>query len=303
MNQKQNLDVYQIITDRIIQQLERGTVPWKKPWTEAGHPQNLVTKRHYTGVNTWLLASAGYSQNYFLTFNQLQELGGSVRKGEKGHLVVFWKRMQSEETHEREGALVTRKSMLRYYYVFNVAQCDGLPEIVGTPAPVHAVSSLNACEAVVEAMPQRPKIKHGSQQACYDPHNDEVSMPKQGSFSSLEAYYCTLFHELVHSTGHGCRLRRKGITEPTAFGTPAYSMEELIAEIGACYLNSVAGIADREFENSVSYISGWLKALKSDKRLIVIASSQAQRATDFILNVQYGKREGEEDVLEQAETQ
>jgi antirestriction protein ArdC len=302
MNQKQHLDVYQIITDRIIEQLERNIVPWKKPWTEAGHPQNLVTRRHYTGINAWLLGSTGYTQNYFLTFNQLQERGGNVRKGEKGHLVVFWKRMQSEETHEREGTMVTRKSMLRYYYVFNIAQCDGLPEIVDTPSPMHSVSPLNTCEAIIEVMPQCPAIKHGKQQAYYDPLKDQINMPKQGSFSSIEAYYCTLFHELVHSTGHGCRLRRKGITEPTEFGTPAYSMEELIAEIGACYLNSVAGIIDREFENSVSYINDWLKALKNNKRLIVIASGQAQRATDFILNVQYGKREDEE-VLEQAETQ
>ena len=302
MNKNQHFDVYQAITDRIIEQLERGTVPWKKPWTGAGHPQNLVTRRHYTGINAWLLASAGYSQNYFLTFNQLQERGGSVRRGEKGHLLVFWKRMQQEESHEREGTLVTRRSLLRYYYVFNVAQCDGLPEITGTPEPAHAVSPLNTCEAIVEGMPRCPKIRHGRQQACYDPLNDQISMPRQGSFSSLEAYYCTLFHELVHSTGHGSRLRRKGIAEPTEFGTPAYSMEELIAEIGACYLNSVAGIMDREFENSAAYIGDWLKALKGDKRLIVTASGQAQRATDFILNVQSNRQESQR-LPEQAETQ
>lgn len=302
MNRNNNFDVYQAVTDRIIQQLEQGTVPWKKPWTVAGHPQNLVTKRHYTGINAWMLGSAGYAQNYFLTFNQLQERGGSVRKGERGHLAVFWKRMQSEEEHGKEGTVVTRKSVLRYYYVFNVAQCDGLPEIVDTPSPMHSVSPLNTCEAIIEAMPQCPTIKHGKQQAYYDPLKDQINMPKQGNFSSIGAYYCTLFHELVHSTGHSCRLRRKGITEPTEFGTQAYSMEELIAEIGACYLNSVAGMIDREFENSAAYISDWLKALKSDKRLIVIASGHAQRATDFILNVQHAKREDEE-VSEQTETQ
>ncbi|MFB9841103.1 ArdC family protein [Mucilaginibacter ginsenosidivorans] len=281
-NQTPSIDVYQIITNRIIEQLAQQVIPWRKPWTEAGHPQNLISKRPYTGINTWLLASMGYPQNYFLTWKQIHELGASVKKGEKGHIVIFWKYLE-EQQHEGQGEPRT-KALLRYYYVFNIAQCDNLPEVLTIPFDQYDIGRIGACDEIIERMPNCPSIKHVKQKAYYDPGKDVINMPKQGSFSTPESYYCTLFHELIHSTGHQSRLNRKGITEEANYASIPYSMEELIAEIGACYLNSVAGIIDKEFDNSVAYIKGWIEALRNDKRLIIFASGQAQRGVDYILN-------------------
>lgn len=294
----QPIDVYQTVTDRIISQLEQHVIPWRKPWTQAGPPQNLVTKRYYTGINSWLLASLGYAQNYFLTFNQIQELGARVKAGEKAHIAAYFKRLETIESYEREGTMLTKRLLLRYYYVFNIAQCDGLPEILDTPLPQHSVSLINGCEEIIERMPNCPPIKHNKQAAFYDADKDCINMPKQASFSSLNAYYSTLFHELVHSTGHASRLGRIGITASTTKDSPAYCTEELIAEIGACYLSSLVGIEDGEFDNSVAYINHWLEALRNDKRLILFASGQAQKAIDFILNGWQKPQEGEMQVLE-----
>ena len=294
------IDVYQIITDRIIAQLEQQVVPWRKPWTEAGHPQNLLTKRLYTGMNTWLLGSLGYSQNYFLTWKQLKAVGGSVIKGEKGHIVIFWKKLPAERS-EPDAEQQKPKFLLRYFYVFNIAQCDHLPEVFTIPYPPNTINQIGACDEVIERMPNCPVIKHGKQTAYYDPLTDYINLPKQGSFDSAESYYGTLFHELIHSTGHQSRLNRKEIVEPSKYGSEPYSIEELTAEIGACYLNSVAGIVGKEFDNSVAYIKGWIDQLRNDKRMLVYASGQAQRATDYILNVQPYQRA--EDVQAEQELQ
>ncbi len=296
------IDVYQIITDRIIAQLEQQVVPWRKPWTEAGHPQNLLTKRLYTGMNTWLLGSLGYSQNYFLTWKQLKAVGGSVIKGEKGHLVIFWKKLQNEQTVP-DAEQQKPKFLLRYFYVFNIAQCDHLPEVFSIPYPPHTINQIGACDEVIERMTNCPVIKHGKQAPYYDPLMDYINLPRQGSFDSAESYYGTLFHELIHSTGHQSRLNRKEIVEPNKYGSDPYSIEELTAEIGACYLNSVTGISGKEFDNSVAYIKGWIDQLRNDKRMLVYASGQAQRATDYILNVQPYQRAEDVQAEQVLETQ
>ncbi|GAB3910078.1 ArdC family protein [Mucilaginibacter boryungensis] len=288
METQPHIDVYRIVTDSIIAQLEKHIVPWQKSWVESGHPQNLVTKRNYTGINTWMLAAAGYSQNYFLTWNQLKDLGGSVKKGEKGHVVIFWKYV---ETHNDDNPQERKpKPVLRYYYVFNIAQCDGLPEVPATPFSPHDFSQISACEEIIARMPLCPAVKHTKQQPYYDPVKDCINMPKPGTFVSSEAYYGTLFHELMHSTGHASRLARKGIMEPAEYGSDPYSLEELVAEIGACYLSSVAGIINEELENSVAYINGWLKKLRNDKRFVILASGLAQRAADYILNMNSSRK-------------
>ena len=300
--QNQQLDVYSIITNRIIEQLEKQIIPWRKPWTDGGHPQNLFTKRPYTGMNTWLLGSLGYQQNYFLTWKQLKAVGASVKKGEKGTMIVFWKRVQQEQSKDSTEAPLV-KSILRYYYVFNIAQIDDLPEVITIPFPPDAVSSISSCDEIIERMPNCPVIKHSKQKAYYDPAKDYINMPKQGSFESITSYYGTLFHELVHSTGHQSRLHRKEIVEPHKFGSTQYSIEELTAEIGACYLNSITGIVNKEFDNSVAYIKGWIEQLHNDKRLIVSASGQAQKATDYILNIQSYQKSEEHLVEQEAEAQ
>jgi antirestriction protein ArdC len=246
-----------------------------------------------------LLGSQGYAQNYFLTWNQIKMVGASVKKGERGTMVVFWKRLPQNSNRQEQEDLP--KSVLRYYFVFNLAQIDDIPDVINIPDMPAPMSQISTCDEIIERMPNCPVIKHGKQQAYYDPSKDYINMPKQGTFRSTESYYCTLFHELVHSTGHTSRLNRKEVIEPQLFGSHLYSIEELTAEIGACYLNSIAGIVYKEFDNNVAYIQNWIKALENDERLIIYASGQAQKATDFILNVPF-KAKIEEVQIEQTET-
>ncbi len=282
-NRGKSTDVYQLITDRIVAQLEKGQVPWRKSWSEAGLPQNLITKKPYRGLNVWLLASLGYTQNYFLTFKQAKQLGGSVIKGEKSCPVVFWKWVEYEDKESEE---VKKVPFLRYYSVFNVEQCEGIPEDKIPKIETNQNNPIQACEQIVQNMPQRPPIKHQEQRAFYSPPIDFVNMPKMETFIDSESYYATLFHELVHSTGHENRLNRPEVTDFTFFGSHEYSKEELTAEIGACYLTNHAGIGEKHFDNNIAYIQGWLNKLRNDKKFIVYASARAQNATDFILNKQ-----------------
>lgn len=304
--QQGGTDVYQIITNRIIEQLAQKVVPWRKPWTDAGYPQNLITKLHYRGINTWLLASLGYSQNYFLTLRQAEAVGATVKKGERGHMVTFWKRQEKQHNSnadQQEGSRKNHPAVLRYYLVFNIEQCENIPETLEIPLSESTHSPIALCDEIVTRMPQCPAIIHGKTDACYNPGTDKIHMPKQSSFTSSESYYCTLFHELIHSTGHQSRLNRAEITDPTKFGSEKYSIEELTAEIGACYLNSAAGIIDKEFDQNVAYIKSWIEALRNDKRIIIYASARAQKAADFILNAPAKQEPSEILAEEQLEAQ
>lgn len=279
-------DVYQIITERVIAQLEQGTVPWHKPWSDAGMPLNLITKRPYRGINAFLLGAHGYERNLFLTYKQINDIGGKVKRDEKGHFVVFWKYPEKtedgEEAHTDEP--LSRKAILRYYVVYNIAQCNGIPERYLPELEQRDIKPIVACEQVVEQMPEKPAIQHKEQKAYYDPLRDIVNMPKMKSFENIESYYATLFHELVHSTGHSKRLARKGLIEMSEFGSEPYSEEELVAEMGTCFLLSHCSIS-QQFEQSAAYIQGWLKRLKNDRRFLFSAARQAQLASDYILNV------------------
>ena len=277
-------DVYALVTSRIIEQLEHDVVPWQKPWTNAGLPQNLLTHRPYRGINVWLLASLDYQINYFLTWKQLRSIGGSVQKGEKAHLVVFWKTPEQKEQATDEEK---PKPVLRYYWVFNIEQCSGVPEHLIFPMTKPS-QPLEVCETIIQKMPRRPDIRHKQPEAFYRPEEDYINMPKLKTFVNSESYYATLFHELIHSTGHTSRLDRKELSQMAEFGSELYSIKELTAEIGSCFLSSHAGI-ENTFTNSVSYINGWLQKLRNDKRFIVYGSTQAQKAVDFILNI--GKTE------------
>lgn len=287
-------DVYGLITQKIIEQLDKGTVPWRKPWSEAGLPQNIISGKHYSGINMMLLAMAGYENNHFITFKQLKEIGGKVKKGEKAHMVVFWSLLEGSQTETSETASEKepqKKAILRYYYVFNVAQCDNIPEKY-RPA-IREVRNIPAYDSIIKGMPQCPLIKHKEQRAYYNVKEDFVNMPKRKSFADDESYYSTLFHELVHSTGHENRLNRQTLTEMAEFGGETYSQEELIAEIGTCYLMSHAG-SDSQFQQSTAYIQGWLNKLRNDKRFIFTAAKASQKAVDFILNIQKTQGESEE---------
>lgn len=292
------LDVYAMITNRFIELLEAGTIPWKQPWTSAGVPMNLISKRPYRGINLWLLLSLQYERNLFLTWDQLKKIGGSVNQGEHGHIVVFWKSIKKvpEELDEKGDPKTT--SMLRYYKVFNVSQCRDIPQGMVEPLVEVEHDVLTDCEAIITSMPTCPPIKHKEQKAFYHVELDYINMPKKKSFSSSESYYGTLFHELVHSTGHEKRLGRKTVTEMNEFGSEPYSIEELIAEIGSAFLCSSAGILEQEIEHSAAYLAGWLEKLRNDKRFIMQASGQAQRAADYIMNVSFTKEEQTEVVDE-----
>lgn len=277
------MNAYDIITGRIIALLEQGTVPWHKPWTATtGIPQNLITKKPYRGINVFLLMSMRYASPFWLTFHQTSLLGGSVRKGEKSCPVVFWKPLTVKDDQSAEERKIP---LLRLYHVFNLAQCDGLsfappPELF---APVGSKP-----DEIVSAMPNRPVIKHGMSYAFYSPTADEVGMPNRDCFDSDAGFYATLFHELVHSTGHASRLRRSTLMENTGFGSAPYSREELIAELGSAFLCGHAGIGNRTIESSAAYLDGWLNKMKSDRTLIVQAAAQAQKAADYIISKTVG---------------
>jgi antirestriction protein ArdC len=301
----QKIDVYQIVTDQVIQHLEKGTIPWRQPWTEAGAPQNLLSGRSYRGINLWLLLACSYPHNLFLTWDQIKGLGGSVKRGEHGHIVVFWKMVPKEGirmVHEKEKYI----PILRYYKVFNIDQCTDLPERLlskestALVADAGTETDLITYEHLYQNMPQCPEIKHKQQKAFYDPLNDYINMPRKKSFTTPGSYYATLFHELVHSTGHEKRLGRPSLTAMAEFGSEPYSIEELIAEMGAAYLCSFAGILPLQIENSAAYIGGWLQKLRNDKKFIISSSVYAQRAADYILNYK-ASEEIEKEVLEQPE--
>ena len=298
MTTETKIDVYQIVTDRIIELLEKGTVPWQQPWRSGMLPMNLLSKRSYKGINVWLLASLNYEINAWLTFEQLKQLGGSVLRGEHGTIICFWKTIKKgDDLEEEENTAKKPHSILKYYKVFNVAQCTGIPEEMIPKIEVSEHEPILECEAIITGMPNCPPIKFKEQRAYYNPDADYINMPKKKSFLSTELYYSTLFHEMIHSTGHSSRLSRKTLTEMNEFGGEAYSKEELVAEIGSCYLSNFAGILQKNICDSTAYIDGWLKQLKNDKRFIVFAASQAQRAADYILNIA-PEEKGEADVVQ-----
>lgn len=280
-NSTNKFNVYQMVTDMIIEKLEKGVVPWQKPWTDAGLPRNAISKRPYAGINLWVLASTGFSKNLFLTFQQVKELDASVKKGSKSTPVVFWKKDEKKDPETEE---TKKKYLLRYYSVFNVEQCEGLPKhLIELKEEKQEISPIKECELIVNSMQDAPEIAHRGSQAFYTPEVDIITMPVKKSFKDGKSYYGTLFHELVHSTGHQKRLSRKEIMEPVHFGTESYAIEELVAEMGACFLKSLTGIG-QEMGNNAAYIQNWLERLKNDTRMVVFAGSRAQQAVDYILN-------------------
>jgi antirestriction protein ArdC len=227
-----------------------------------------------------MLHAMSYEWPFWLTFKQAKEMGGNVRRGEHACPVVFWKWLDADDASEPTGK--RRVPMLRYYSVFNVAQCDGVTAqaIEGTDREHNPIET---AEQIVAAMPQRPVIRHGLDRAFYSPAADSVGMPSPERFETRENCYNVLFHELTHSTGHESRRNRKGVSgvsgERAAFGTQSYSKEEL----GDAFLCGRARIMERTIENSAAYARSWLERLKDDARLVVQAAAQAQKAAVFIL--------------------
>jgi antirestriction protein ArdC len=287
-------DVYAIITNSVIEQLENCVIPWRMPWAEGGFPQNLFTKRYYTSINIWLLGSRGYNQNYFLTWKQLKAVGASVKKGEKGVMVVYLKHLQNENNADQQA-----KTVLRYYFVFNIAQIDHLPEILTIPYPPDTINPMSNCDEIVELMPNSPNIKTGKGVAKYDVAHDVIIIPKEDTFASRASYYFELFKQLVHSTGHSSRLNRREIVHGGNPTIDDLTVEELTVEIGASYLCAVSHtpiVKEKELN-----IKLWAEAMKKDSRLLMYATDQAIKAADYILNAKV--KEVRESMAEQLETQ
>jgi antirestriction protein ArdC len=279
------MKVYEIITNKIIEQLDNGCIPWNCPW-DVHMPMNLVSKKEYRGVNILLLSFTGFKSPYFLTYKQAEMLGGNVVKGQKGFPVVYWNTTKIKKEEEEEKAV----PFLLYHTVFNVEQCNNIP----VPETVRVETlPIENCEAVITGMPNKTEVVHGGDRACYSISKDMIYMPHRNNFHSIEQYYGTLFHEEVHATGHATRLNRKSISKPNGFGGEDYSKEELIAEIGASFLCAETGISSHTIENQTNYIGNWLKRLRDDKRLIVVAACHAQKAVDYILNRNQGEERHE----------
>lgn len=277
--------VYEVVTARILEELEKGVIPWRRPW-KAELPVNLVSGKRYRGLNVFLLGSQGYGSRYWLTFNQAAKLGGHIRKGEHSSLVTFWQIGEEKVIRQADGT--ERKSkpfLLRYYNVFNVEQTEGIADQLGLNGASPRVADLAQCEVIVVGMPNAPKYEQ-SDRAWYRPSTDTVGMPARPLFDSAEEYYSTLYHELVHSTGHTSRIGREGIEQLNTFVSESYSREELIAEMGAAILCGVTGIAPKTLGNSASYLQSWISRLRGDSRLLISAASAAQKAADYILGKQ-----------------
>lgn len=266
--------VYEIVTNQIIEKLESGVIPWQKPWVNGG-AVNWKTQKPYRGINTFLLEDGEYA-----TFKQIKEAKGHIKKGEQSHIVVFWKWIEKEDGNN--DGKKTRIPFLRYYRVFEInTQVEGLKSKRKEQQFEH--EPIVECEKVVKGYHNSPTIAWQSGRAYYRPDDDFISVPPLKDFREKEEYYSTLFHEMIHSTGHESRLNRKGIEQVAMFGSETYSKEELLAEMGASMLCGVTGISNRTIDNSAAYIKSWLRALKDDKTMVVKAAGQAQKAADYIL--------------------
>lgn len=322
-------DAYNVVTQKIIDALGAGHIPWSKPWRSVNGemPTSLQTGKPYRGINVWTLSIEsmlkGYASPYWATFKQAKERAveaaraegreiveksgrkggkyyveivdgveslfkGGVRKGEQGTEVVLWKPVRKSEQDANGDETTKQYLILRYYTVFNAEQCDGIEGSLPEVEPLPERTPIEAAEQIVSGFIGRPTIKHGGNSAHYVPLLDYVQMPERGQFTDSEGYYATLFHELAHSTGHSSRLNRPGIEAVAPFGSEDYSKEELVAEMAAAFLNGEAGL-EIEIERSAGYIQHWLKVLKDDRRLLISAAAQAQKAADLILAIEPAK--------------
>ena len=274
------MNVYEVLTEKVIQSLESGEVPWRKPWSSA-LPCNLLSQKPYRGFNVFMLATQGYESKYWLTLNQANKLGGKIKGGSKSSLVTFWN-VGQEKLNAKTGKL-QKPFLLRYYRVFNLTQTEGidLPRATFERNKRNEFEAIEAAESLAESMPNPPQFEQ-SDAAWYRPSSDTVGLPARSFFHSPAEYHATLFHELTHSTGHASRLHRESFDNPTQFGSESYSKEELIAEMGSAFLCGLSGIERETLPNSAAYLQNWIKRLRGDSKLILSAASQAQKAADLI---------------------
>jgi antirestriction protein ArdC len=274
--------VYRIVTEKILAQLEQGVAPWRKPWRAATAFPRSINGHRYRGINVFLLATQGYTSPYWLSRKEINRRGGRIRKGEHGTVIVFWKRLQVADEDSGETKTIP---LLRYYNVWNLEQTDDVtvPQSLAAASTVHPAPTAeqrhHAAAAIVAGYPNTPTIHEDGDAAWYRPSDDLVNVPPRARFEDLDEFYSTLFHELTHSTAHPSRLGRDC---DYVFGSHSYGREELVAEMGAAFLNAEAGI-ETTVPNSAAYLAGWITKISEDVRAVVVAAGAAQRAADHIL--------------------
>jgi len=291
------------VTREIIAQLQQGKVFWQKPWTSYGLPKNYSSGRPYEGFNAFYLNyitdKHAYRAPYSLTFRQAQELGGRIRKGEKGTSILYWKLYDCktvENTRERKLAEEDDRQEKRFvpflWTVFNIDQVEGVDFQLPTVPVRSGHQIIECCQRVADHYPSpRPRILPGGSQACYAAALDAVQVPEPKRFVSSEAYHATLFHELIHSTGHPARLNRfTGEEKYNRFGDEAYSQEELVAEMGASFLCAFTGIKEQVFQKAVAYLQGWACRLRHDNTMLIYAAAKAFKAASYILSLKAEKQ-------------
>lgn len=277
-------NIYEMVTARIIEQLEQGIIPWYKPWTGTAGAWSRSTGKPYSLLNQWLMPQGEYA-----TFNQIKKEGGKVKKGEKGYPVVFFKPTVIE-TEDKNGEKVKKTvPLLKYYTVFNISeQVEGLEVKHSKETVERHHEPLAELEAIKTDYLKRSGVEFYNleqDKAYYSPVDDSIVLPLVEQFDSIEEYYSTAFHEMAHSTGHSTRLNR--LNKLAAFGSDDYGKEELIAEITAAAVLNEAGIeTEKTIKNSAAYVQNWANAIKGDVKLIVHASSKAQKAFEMIMNMQ-----------------
>ena len=278
------MNVYEIVTDRIIKSLEQGIIPWQRPWfSTTERAMNYISKKPYSLLNQMLLGGPGY----YMSFKQVQEKGGNVKKGAKSRIVVFWKQLPIEEK-DADGNIEKKIiPMLRYYNVFSQTDIEGI-EFPETKTNENAHPEKTAEQIIKGYLDREPELTFQndtiSNQAYYSPSEDKVVVPMISQYERVGEYYSTAFHELTHSTLKETRCNRKSENKRAAFGSTEYSKEELVAEIGSAALTNRAGLeTDHSFQNSEAYIQSWLKKLHDDSKFIVSASGKAEKAVNYIL--------------------
>lgn len=283
------ISVYEIVTQKILEAMDRGNVAWRKPWKgTADIPFNAYSGRQYSGGNMFMLSMMGYTVPGFVTFNQIKSAKAKIKAGEeKAHFPVFyWKMIETEDANGVKGKF----PMLRYFLVWNVSQLEGfdsaaLRKLMNNEMVEH--DPIESAESIVQGYPNAPMMEiKETDRACYYPTSDKIQVPVIGQYKNREEYYSTLFHEMGHSTGHSSRLNRKEVNDPIVFGSHSYSLEELVAELTAAFLCAESGI-DNTVENSAAYIKGWHAKLSSDPKLFWTAAGRAQKAADYILGRSY----------------
>lgn len=289
-----NAEMYEAITEEIVSSLENNIVPWAQPWKNLGNfrPINAASGKPYRGINTLILwarsAKSGFGMNRWLTFNQALDLGGNVRKGEKGTKVIFWKLLEKENKKTGEKDKIP---LARVYTVFNVAQCENLDEKI-VKGFVGDKTEVAWEDSVIEEFISKvgATIEYGGDTAAYSISRDVILLPEKHQFSDAGAFYATMFHEMTHWTGHNNRCKRH-LGE--RFGTEAYAAEELIAEIGSAFLCAEFGVSGKL--QHPSYVKNWIKILKGDKQAIFTAAKHAQEAADYLIGKCLSHNLSEED--------